>query len=53
MWRETVNQARPAFAISRRTAAQKRSSAEGTGEVSVVRVAENPVTTCRTEFAEK
>jgi len=27
-WRKTVNQASPAFAISRRTAARKRSSAE-------------------------
>jgi len=41
-WRETVNQASPALAISRRTAARMRSSADGTGEVSVVRVAENP-----------
>jgi len=52
-WRETVNQASPAFAISRRTAAGKRSSAEGGGDVSVARAAENPVTTCRTGFAEK
>ena len=49
-WRETVNQASPALAISRRTAAQKRSSADGTGEISVARAAENPVTTCCTEF---
>jgi len=41
-WRETMNQASPAFAISRRTATRKRSSADGTGQVSVVRVAENP-----------
>jgi hypothetical protein len=41
-WRETVNQASPAFANSRRTVARKRSSADGTGEISVVRVAENP-----------
>jgi len=33
-WRETVNQASPAFAISRRTAARKRSLADGTGAVS-------------------
>ena len=42
-----------AFAISRRRAARKRSSAEGDGEVSVARVGENPVTTCCTGFAEK
>jgi hypothetical protein len=39
-WREAVNQASPAFVISQRTAVRKRSSADGTGEVSVVRVAE-------------
>jgi hypothetical protein len=39
-WRETVNQASPAFAISRRTAARK--GLDGTGEVSEVRAAEKP-----------
>jgi hypothetical protein len=52
-WCKTVDQASPAFAISRRRAARKRSSAEGAGEASVARVAENPATTCRTEFMEK
>jgi hypothetical protein len=52
-WREMMNQASPAFAISRRRAARKRSSAEGGGDVSVARAAKNPVTTCRTGFAEK
>jgi hypothetical protein len=52
-WRETVNQASPAFAISRRTAARKRSSAEGAGEAFVARAVGKAVTTCRTGFAEK
>src|SRR5215469_918759 len=34
MWRETMNQASPAFSISRRRAARKRSSADGDGDVS-------------------
>jgi len=43
-WRETVNQASPAFCHLAADAGAERSSAEGAGEASVARATENPVT---------
>jgi hypothetical protein len=48
-WRKTVNQASPAFAISRRSAERKRSSAEGAEVGSTLLIANDSSSVCAAE----